>query len=173
MVLVGAGHISRALAPLAHSVGFSVTVIDDRPSFANPERFPMAERIVVDDFEPALRQVPLTPSTAVVIATRGHKHDDEALRAAALSPAGYVGLVGSRRKVLLIYEDLLAHGVPFERLQAIHAPVGLDIGARTPEEIAVSIIAEVLMVRSGASGRPLRVDERLLEKARTRAAAAS
>ncbi|GBD11047.1 putative xanthine dehydrogenase subunit A [bacterium HR23] len=171
LVVCGGGHIGKALYTLATFLGFRFFVIDDRPEFANKDRFPNAEQTIVARYDEGLRQLPITPNTAVVVATRGHRWDDMALEAAARSPAGYVGLVGSRRKTILIYEELLRKGVPEERLRDIHAPIGLDIGARTPEEIAVSIMAEVLMERNRATGRPMRLEERLFQKAKEKALA--
>jgi len=175
LVLCGAGHIAHATAPLAKALGFLITVIDDRPLFANRERFPMADTILVEPVDKGLRQVRVTPNTFIVIATRGHKLDDVATLEAARSPAGYVGLVGSVRKSLLIFEELLAEGVPYERVAQVHAPVGLDIGARTPEEIALSIMAEITQVRLGGAGGQMKMADKHLklaaEKARTRTSA--
>ena len=165
LVVAGAGHIARSLAPLAKGLGFRVVIADDRPEYANSERFPQADEIHVAHLVEAIKQMHITPNTAIVVATRGHKLDDVALLEAARSPAGFVGLVGSKRKTLLIYEHLLAGGVPLSRMKQIHAPVGLDIGARTPDEIALSIMAEVEMVRLGGGGGSLKLDGRLLQKA--------
>ena len=169
MVLCGGGHVSKAIAPLAKSVGFRVFVTDDREEFANADRFPEADAVVVAKPEDALPRLPINPNTFVIIATRGHRFDNVALEAAARTPAKYVGLLGSRRKTILIYEDLFRAGVPAERVREIRSPVGLDIRARTPEEIAVSIIAEALMFRLGGTGLPMKLEDRLLEKARERA----
>ena len=171
MVLCGGGHVSKAIAPLAKSVGFRVFVTDDREEFANADRFPEADGVVVAKPEDALPQLPINPNTFVIIATRGHRFDNVALEAAARTPAKYVGLLGSRRKTILIYEDLFRAGVPAERVREIRSPIGLDIRARTPEEIAVSIIAEALMFRLGGTGLPMKLEDRLLEKARERAGA--
>ncbi|MCS7207915.1 MAG: XdhC family protein [Dehalococcoidia bacterium] len=171
LVVCGGGHISKALYTLATFLGFRFIVIDDRPEYANKERFPLAEQTIVARYDQGLAQVPINANTAVIVATRGHRWDDMALEAAVRSPAGYVGLVGSRRKTILIYEELLRKGIPEERLREVHAPVGLDIGARTPEEIALSIMAEVLMVRTRTTGQPMRLEERLLQKAKERALA--
>lgn len=164
MLLCGGGHVSKALAPMAKAVGFHVFVTDDREEFASSERFPEADRLVVAKPETAFPQLPISPNTFVIIATRGHRYDNVALEAAALTSAKYVGLLGSRRKTVLIYEDLIRSGVPVERVREIRSPIGLDIHARTPEEIAVSIIAEVLMFRLGGTGLPMKLDEALLEK---------
>ena len=169
MVLCGGGHVSKAIAPLAKTVGFRVFVTDDREEFANSERFPEVDRVVAAKPEDAIPQLPINPNTFVIIATRGHRFDNVALEAAARTPAKYVGLLGSRRKTILIYEDLFRAGMPAERVREIRSPIGLDIRARTPEEIAVSIIAEVLMFRLGGTGLPMKLEDRLLDKARERA----
>ena len=171
MVLCGGGHVSKAIAPLAKTVGFRVFVTDDREEFANSGRFPDVDRVVAAKPEDALSQLPINPNTFIIIATRGHRFDNVALEAAARTPAKYVGLLGSRRKTILIYEDLFRAGMPAERVREIRSPIGLDIRARTPEEIAVSIIAEVLMFRLGGTGLPMKLEDRLLEKARSRAQA--
>ena len=171
LVLMGGGHIAKATAPLARTLGFRVYVVDDRPQFANQERFPEAEATIVADFAEGLAQVPVNVNTYIVVATRGHRQDDMALEAAVRTPARYVGLVGSRRKTIMIYRELLRHGVPPERLREVHAPIGLDIGALTPEEIALSIMAEVVMTRLGGTGRPMKLEERLIARAMEQAAA--
>ena len=164
VVIAGAGHVALALEPVARNVGFHTVVIDDRPEYANRQRFPQAAEVRTGDFGAVISGLEVTASTSIVVATRGHRHDDIALEAAARSPAGYVALLGSKRKTVLIHEALLARGIPIERLAQIRAPVGLDIGARTPAEIAISIVAEILMVRLGGSGAPLRMDARRLER---------
>jgi xanthine dehydrogenase accessory factor len=170
LVLMGGGHISRALAPLAKSVGFRIYVLDDRPEFANRERFPMAEgTFVVPSYDQGLERIPINTNTFIIIATRGHKYDDAATEAAARSRAGYVGLLGSKRKSLLIFRELHRKGVPEERIREVRAPVGLNIGGRTPEEIAVSIMAEILMCRLGGDGRPMKMEDRLFAKAKEKA----
>ena len=171
MVLCGGGHVSKAIAPLAKTVGFRVFVTDDREEFASSDRFPEADRVVAAKPEDAIPQLPINPNTFVIIATRGHRFDNVALEAAARTPAKYVGLLGSRRKTILIYEDLFRAGMPAERVREIRSPIGLDIRARTPEEIAVSILAEVLMFRLGGTGLPMKLEDRLLEKAQSRAQA--
>jgi len=156
IVIVGGGHVGYALAAVAKVSGYRFSVIDDREQFASRERFPDADTVIAADIEAAVAAYPATRNSAIVIVTRGHKYDYQALAAAARTPAGYVGLMGSRRKVALIYRQLLADGVPEERLRDIHAPIGLDIGAVTPEEIALSIVAEITMDRLGGAGAPLR-----------------
>lgn len=164
LIMMGGGHIGKALVPLAKTLGFRAYVIDDRPQFASKERFPEADGVVVGDFAKSLEQVPINVNTFIVVATRGHRFDDLALEAAARTRARYVGLVGSKRKTILIFEALLKHGVPIERVRQIHAPIGLDIGALTPEEIAVSIMSEIIMDRLGGTGQPMKLDEKMMAK---------
>ena len=159
-MLCGGGHVSKAIAPLAKTLGFRIFVTDDREEFANKERFPEADMTVVKKPEDAIPELPVNPNTFIIVATRGHRYDNVALAAAARSPASYVGLLGSRRKVILIYEDLLKMGISRERLEELRAPIGLDIHARTPEEIAVSIMAEILMFRLGGTGNVMKLEER-------------
>ena len=166
MVLCGGGHVSKAIAPLADTLGFRVFVTDDREEFANSDRFPEADIIVAEKPETALPQLPINPNTFIIIATRGHRYDNVALEAAALTPAKYVGLLGSKRKTILIYEDLMRSGLPIERIREIRSPVGLDVRGRTPEEIAVSIMAEVLMFRLGGTGQPMKIEDWRIDRIR-------
>ena len=166
LVVAGGGHVGKALYTVARFLGFRVIIVDDRPMYANRERFPEADKIVVDDFDTGLRSLNMTPNYYVVVATRGHKLDDIALTEAAGSRAGYVGLLGSRRKALLIYRDMIRQGISAERIAEIRSPVGLDLGGRTPEEIAMSIMAEVLALRYGREGSPMMMDRAMLEKAK-------
>ncbi|MDO8613149.1 MAG: XdhC/CoxI family protein [Dehalococcoidia bacterium] len=156
LVIVGGGHIGKALATIAGLCGFSVVVIDDRPDYANQERFPEAGRVVCGDFAEVLRGLPIDSNTYVVTVTRGHKHDEESLRQVVGSPAAYVGMIGSKRRVAAVLQHLIDDGLDPEAVRRVHTPIGLDIGAETPEEIAVSIMAEVVQVRRGGSGRPMR-----------------
>lgn len=167
VVIAGGGHVGKAVYTVAKFVGFKVIIVDDRPAFANQERFPLADQIVVAPFDEGIRSLHLTPNCCVLVATRGHKLDDVALLEAARSGAGYVGLLGSRRKAVMIFRDLLRQGIPEERVKAIRAPVGLDLGGRTPEEIAVSIVAEILAYQHGRAGAPMTMEEKVLEKARS------
>lgn len=150
LLIAGAGHVGQAVARLAAEVDFEVWVLDDRASFVNRERFPTAQRLMVGDIGPTLQQLipELTPSTYCLIVTRGHNHDEEALYHLAATPAGYVGMIGSKRKIKLIFEDLLAKGVTKEVLARVHAPLGLAIGSQTVPEIAVSIVAELIACRN-------------------------
>ena len=164
LVVCGGGHVSKAIAPLAKTVGFRVFITDDREEFANADRFPEADILMPLKPEEALPKLPINANTFIVVATRGHRYDNVALEAAARTPAKYVGLMGSRRKTILIYEDLLRSGVPLDRVSEIRSPVGLDVRARTPEEIAVSIMAEVLMFRLGGTGLPMKLEDWRLDR---------
>jgi xanthine dehydrogenase accessory factor len=149
LYIIGAGHVGLHLARLAHEVGFRVTVIDDREKFANAERFPTAENVVVDDIPSWIAAAHLPAHAYAVIVTRGHTNDLEALRALAPHELRYLGLIGSRAKVARIFDALKTDHMPDEHLQRVHAPIGLDIGAVTPQEIAVSILAELIAVKHG------------------------
>ena len=150
----GAGHVGHSLARMAHDTGFRVHVVDDREKFANAERFPDGVRVIVDDIPAWLASNQLPPTAYAVIVTRGHKHDLDALRALVTAQLRYVGLIGSRAKVKRIYDALRAEGIGPEALQSVHAPIGLDIGAITPQEIAVSILAELIAVKHGKISEP-------------------
>jgi len=149
LYIVGAGHVGFHLARVAHEVGFRVHVVDDREKFANAERFPTAVDVVVDDIPAWIARATLPAYAYVVIVTRGHTNDLEALRALAPRELRYLGLIGSRAKVARIYEALTADRMPADMLTRVHAPIGLDIGAVTPQEIAVSILAELIAVKHG------------------------
>lgn len=157
LVVVGAGHVGQAVATLAAQADFDVWVIDDRDRYANTERFPAAERIIVGNVAGTLAELPVDSKTYVIIVTRGHSHDEEALFHLAGRPARYLGMIGSKRKIRLIFDDLLAAGVSAESLARVHAPLGLDIGSQTVPEIAVSIVAELIAHRNlGRSPEHLR-----------------
>ncbi|MDP2674982.1 MAG: XdhC family protein [Dehalococcoidia bacterium] len=156
LVIVGGGHIGKALATIGDLCGFSVVVVDDRPDYANQERFPEADRVVCGDFSEVLRALPIDSNTYVVTVTRGHKHDEESLRQVVGSAAAYVGMIGSKRRAAAVLQHLIDEGLDAEAVRRVHTPIGLDIGAETPEEIAVAIMAEVVQVRRGGSGRPMR-----------------
>lgn len=147
LVVVGAGHIAQPLAAMAKILGFSVIVIDDRPDFCNAERFPTADRCLVGEIGAVLETMQIAATTYVVIITRGHMHDEVALEKTINSPAAYVGMIGSQNKIKNILQNLLAKGFAESDLQRAYAPIGLDIGAKTPEEIAVSILAEIVSVK--------------------------
>jgi xanthine dehydrogenase accessory factor len=151
LYIIGAGHVGFHLARVAQEVGFNVHVVDDREKFANADRFPTAAEIVVEDIPAWIARAHLPPHAYAVIVTRGHTNDLEALRALAPRELRYLGLIGSRAKVARIYEELAKDHMPAEALSRVHAPIGLDIGAVTPQEIAVSILAELIAVKHGKS----------------------
>ena len=166
LVIVGAGHIARPLCRVGALLGFRVTVLDDRPDFATRERFPEAETVRRADFSDPFAGVSIGPRTHLVLVTRGHKYDFEALRDVLRRPRvpAYIGMVGSRRRTRAALEQLAREGVDAERIAAVRAPVGLDVHAETPEEIAVAIAAEMVLLRRGGTGRPLRETERVWER---------
>lgn len=147
LVVLGAGHVGRALSTLAKFTGFQVTVVDDRPEYANRDTVPDTHDIVVHDFETAFSKVSVDRSACIVIATRGHNHDLDAVKAALKTDAGYIGLLGSRRKKGLLTNALRTAGFSPEDIQRVIIPVGLPIGSTTPEEIAVSIMAQIIQER--------------------------
>jgi xanthine dehydrogenase accessory factor len=152
LFIVGGGHVGQAVARLAADVDFEIWVLDDRERYASRERFPSAHRILVGDIGAKLKELAegrdITPSVYALIVTRGHAHDEEALYHLATTDAGYVGMIGSKRKIQLIYEDLLARGIPADALARVHAPLGFAIGSQTVPEIAVSIVAELIACRN-------------------------
>jgi xanthine dehydrogenase accessory factor len=156
LVIFGAGHIGMPLARLGAVLGYEVTIVDDRERFANRERFPDATRIVVEPFDQAIQGITITPWTYLVLVTRGHEHDESTLRHVVGSPAPYIGMIGSRRRVLVVFERLRELGVPQDFIRRIYAPIGIDIGGRTPEEIALAILAEIVNVKRGGRAPSLR-----------------
>jgi xanthine dehydrogenase accessory factor len=161
LCLFGAGHVAQPLARMAKACGFRVEVADDRVKFANAERFPDADLVVVDGFAAAAARMTLGPRSYAVVVTRGHKGDAEALEAALARGSRYVGLLGSRPKVVHIFAALEERGIAREQLARINAPMGLEIGAQTPDEIAISILAELIAVRRGqelSSIRTMKMD---------------
>ena len=165
LIMVGGGHVGKATADLADSLGYTVQVVDDRPEFSNPERFPYANDTIVTSYEDWSKQIDINVNTFIVVATRGHRYDDMALESALETPARYIGLLGSRRKTLMIYQRLLTQGISVDRLKDVKSPIGLDIGALTPEELAVSIMSEIIMERRGGKGSPLQMGEWYLNRA--------
>jgi xanthine dehydrogenase accessory factor len=147
LYIFGAGHIAASLYKVARIAGFDVTVVDDREAYANRERFPEAKEVIAEDFDKAVAQLAPGESSYIVIVTRGHRDDMRMLRWAVQTPARYVGMIGSKRKTITIYKELQQEGLPAHLFDRVHAPVGLDIGAITPEEIAVSITAELIAKR--------------------------
>ncbi len=151
--LFGAGHVSQQIARLTDMVGFQTVVIDDRPAFASQDRFPQADIMVIDNFA-CLPALAVTPDSYLVIVTRGHLYDQTVLEQVLQTEAGYIGMIGSRRKRDLVFADLQAKGYKTADLQRVHAPIGIHIEAETPEEIAVSIVAELIQVRAGRENEP-------------------
>ncbi len=151
LYIFGAGHVAYHLCKVASIAGFEVTVIDDRSSYASRERFPEACEVISDDFEAVTARLNPPEGSYMVIVTRGHRDDMRVLRWAVDARARYLGMIGSRRKTITIYKELEKEGIPAEKFANVHAPVGLDIGAVTPEEIAVAIASELIAVRRHAS----------------------
>ncbi|HEV8633923.1 MAG TPA: XdhC/CoxI family protein [Chloroflexota bacterium] len=162
VVILGAGHIAWPLAKMAKLCDFRVTVIDDRASFANRERFPEADRVIVRDVEGAVRELAVTPRTYLVLVTRAHAHDVYALRHLIDKEAAYIGMIGAQRRIWAVFKLLHDGGVAAEKLARVHAPIGVDVGAETPAEIAVSILAEMVSVRRG--GPAPHMSDRLRER---------
>ena len=150
LYIFGAGHVAFNLSKTAKNVGFEVTVIDDREAYANRERFPEAKEVIAEDYDQVMARLCPTESSFIVIVTRGHRDDMRVLRWAVQTRARYVGMIGSKRKTITIFHELVKEGIPDGRFKRVHAPVGLDIGAVTPEEIAVAITAELIGVRRRA-----------------------
>ena len=156
-VIVGAGHLAIPLVQFAKILGFHITVIDDRVMYANRERFPDVEEVLVGDMAEILRGLEITPQTYIVLITRGHQFDEPCLREIIHSPAKYIGMIGSRRRIkacFIRFRD--EEGIPEELLKRVHAPIGLDIKAESPEEIALAIVAEMVKVRRGGAAQSLR-----------------
>lgn len=153
VILMGAGHVARSIADIAHRAGFQVSVLDDRDSFANRERFPEAEEVVAAGFASGLNKITITDNSFILVVTRGHKYDQVALEQAVQTKARYVGLLGSRRKVQIIVHNLLDKGIPAASFMKLYAPIGVEIGSENPEEIAVSTVAELIAVRKGVHKR--------------------
>ena len=172
LYLFGAGHVGLSTYRIAHSAGFEVTIVDHREAFANRERYPDAKDIIVADLDTAMSLVAPTATSYVLIFTPSHLMDMRVLRWATGTPARYIGMMGSKRKVTGIFHELQKEGIPAERFEAVHAPVGLDIGAQPPEEIAISVVAEMIAIRRRSAARlphlrmePSRPDARLHEVA--------
>lgn len=146
--IFGGGHISEQLAPLAKKVHFKVVVVDDREMFGNRERFPEADEVIVSEFEKCFDQLNIDDSSYIVIVTRGHLYDGFVLEQAIKTNARYIGMIGSKKKIKTLYEILVKKGVSKETLNRVHAPIGLDINSETPEEIAVSIVAQLIKTRA-------------------------
>ena len=147
LLIFGGGHISFFLARIGKMVDFHITVIDDRTEFANAERFPEANETIAEDIASVTKRLDVNSASYIVIVTRGHQQDTKVLEWAVRTPAGYIGMIGSKRKIHTAFADLKTKGITQEQLDRVHSPIGLPIGAETPEEIAVSIMAEIIQVR--------------------------
>ena len=168
LIVVGAGHIAQPLATLGTLVDFEVAVLDDRPEFATRERFPEAADVRTIDFADPLSGIDIHAGCHFVLVTRGHKYDYECLRRLLVrhgeAKPAYIGMIGSRRRVRATFVQLEAEGIPHEVIARVRAPVGLDIGAQTPAEIAVSVLGEMILERRGGTGAPLHGRERIVER---------
>ena len=152
--IFGGGHVAYALEPVLRHVDFNTVVIDDREEYANPQRYPKAARtIAVDDFDNAFDDITTDEDSYIIIVTRGHRGDLQVLRQALKRPFAYLGMIGSRRKNALLYDALREEGVTDEQIAQVHSPIGLSIGSETPEEIAISIVAEIIQVRAERNGQ--------------------
>ena len=148
LIVIGAGHVGQKVAQLAADVDFDVWVVDDRADYCCAERFPSASRLIVQPFDDALRNVAIDHDTYCIIVTRGHSHDEQALKSVVQTPARYIGMIGSHRKIKLIFDDLLRDGISKDTLRQVYAPLGFDIGSQTVGEIAISITAELIAHRN-------------------------
>jgi xanthine dehydrogenase accessory factor len=164
LLLVGAGHVAQPMATLGKLLGFRVIVVDDRAEYATRERFPEAERVIVDDWEKALREVQIDEHSYIVILTYAGESDELALRAVIGSKAAYIGMISSVSKAKAILSKLRRDKVPEDQLRHVVTPIGLDIRAETPAEIALSTMAQIIMRRNGANGKPMSVAEREITK---------
>jgi xanthine dehydrogenase accessory factor len=153
LVIFGGGHIAKPLTEFGRKVGFSIMVVDDRPFFANPGRFPDADQIICEDFNKVFDKINLRPSDFVIIVTRGHKYDGVCLRNSLKYTTAYIGMIGSKRRVKAMMNELEEEGFDKEKLDKVCSPIGLDIGAVTPEEIAIAIIAQVISYRRSSAYR--------------------
>ena len=169
LVICGGGHISKSLSSMAKLLGYQIWIVDDREEFANQERFPQADRVFCMDFQEAFEKLDVPESAWYVIVTRGHQNDYECLRNVLTRKSSYVGMIGSRKKVDMTFQRLREEGFTEEQIDCVHAPIGLPIGAKTPEEITVSILAEMVQERAklGCTELPKEMLEWLLQKEET------
>lgn len=169
-IIFGGGHISKSLAKVLDLAGFRVSVVDNREAFANRERFPEAAEVHAEEYEEVYPKLSITESTFIVIVTRGHRDDMRVLRWAVTTPARYISMIGSKRKVIAVIKELEKDGLSSELLERVYAPMGFEIGAISPEEIAISVAAEMIAMRRDPDGnwrtlsKSIFLDERLREK---------
>ncbi|HKF37385.1 MAG TPA: XdhC/CoxI family protein [Ktedonobacteraceae bacterium] len=164
LIIAGAGNVAQALARLATALDFRIVVVDDRRDLADPQAFSEKVQLTFGDVPQTIRELEPDEASWIVIVTRGHHLDKDALRAALETHARYVGMIGSPGKIKNIFRDLLKEGIPRERVTQVHSPIGLDLGAETPEEIALSIAAEMVMIRKNGSGMPLMTMHNFLDE---------
>ena len=145
--IFGGGHVSKSISKIATLAGFSTSIIDNREAFANPERFPEAEATYAEEYEDVFPKLPVNSSSYIIIVTRGHRDDMRVLRWAVNTPARYIAMIGSKRKTISVVHELEKEGIPREAFEKVFAPMGLEIGAEMPEEIAISVVAEMIAVR--------------------------
>jgi xanthine dehydrogenase accessory factor len=167
--IFGAGHISKSLSKIVTVAGFASVIIDDRESFAKRERFPEAEEIFAGEYEEVFPKLLIRESSHLIIVTRGHRDDLRVLRLAVGTPARYIAMIGSKRKVIGVIKELEKEGIPRSAFERIHAPMGLDIGAISPEEIAVSVVAEMIAVRRNAGSNWRELSKSIFAGERTKA----
>jgi len=167
LVIFGAGHVGIAIADLATTVGFDVSVVDDRSSFADPARFSPDVEVLCRSFDTPLDDLRVNPESFILMVTRGHRHDQTCLGKAVRTSARYVGMIGSRRKIVMTVQSLLDKGWAPEEFQNLYAPIGLEIGSETPEEIAVAVVAELIAIRKGVHKRAEK-QQFVMEKIRSR-----
>ena len=165
LLVVGGGHVGLAVGQLGAMLGMEVAIIDDREDYANAERFPYGANVICGDFGEELERFPITANTYIVLVSRGHKVDELALRTVAERGAGYVGMIGSKRRTRTVLQHLAEEGIDREALERVFTPIGLDIGAETPEEIAVSVLGEIVLVRRGGGAQPMSERGRMLASA--------
>jgi xanthine dehydrogenase accessory factor len=145
--IFGGGHVSKGISKIATLAGFSTSIVDNRAAFANAERFPEAEATYAEEYEDVFSKLPVNSSSYVIIVTRGHRDDMRVLRWAVNTPAKYIAMIGSKRKTISVVQELEKEGIPREAFDKVFAPMGLEIGAELPEEIAISVVAEMIAVR--------------------------
>jgi xanthine dehydrogenase accessory factor len=162
LVIVGAGHVGQALAQIAEIIGFEIFVIDDREDYANEIRFPMAKSIFNQELETSINSINLDSLSYVVLVSRGHKLDEEALRIVIDKNAQYIGMIGSKRRTSIVLNSLLDDGISAKKLQAVHTPVGLNLGGQSPGEIALAILAEIIQLIHKGDGKSLRLSRKTL-----------
>ncbi len=166
LLVVGGGHVGLAVGQLGAMLGMEVAIIDDREDYANEDRFPYEANVICGDFGEELDRFPITANTYIVLVSRGHKVDELALRAVAERGAGYLGMIGSKRRTRTVLQHLAEEGIEPQALDKVFTPIGLDIGAETPEEIAVSVLGEIILVRRGGGAQPMSEYGRMLASIR-------